>query len=88
MSISASYDTLMRQAPATAQLYMLEGVTEIDKLFGKGYARQHPELLGLFMLTSAIDLLGATLGKEIGEALGSVGASVGAAVVDAMNGDQ
>jgi hypothetical protein len=76
MSIPASYDTLMRQAPATAHLYMLEGLTEIDKLFGKGYAKEHPDLLGFFMLTSAIDLLGATFGKEIGEAIGSVGASI------------
>lgn len=48
-------DTLAAQAAKTASGWMSDAVTEIDKLFGKGYAKQHPELVAAFMKTAGLD---------------------------------
>lgn len=48
-------DTLAEQAAKTASGWMSDAVEEIDKLFGKGYAKQHPELVAAFMQSAAID---------------------------------
>ena len=58
--ITASVDTLMRQAALTAAEYMDKAVAEIDAKFGPGFSREHPELVGTFMQTAAMDY-GATL---------------------------
>jgi hypothetical protein len=54
-----SDETLMRQAPMTATEYLDAAVESIDFRFGDGYAKQHPELVGAFMITAALDY-GAT----------------------------
>lgn len=48
-------DKLMQQAWKTASDYMMWAKSEIDALFGKGYASRHPELVGVFMTTAAQD---------------------------------
>lgn len=53
--ITASADALLRQASMTAADYMREAVREIDGQFGEGYAKQHPELVAVFMTTAAQD---------------------------------
>ena len=53
--ITASALTLLEQAPMTASGYLAAGIEEIDHRFGKGYAKAHPELLGVYMTTCAID---------------------------------
>jgi hypothetical protein len=58
--ITANGDTLMRQAPMTADLYLGEAIEDIDKRLGKGYAKAHPELVAAYMFTAAADY-GATL---------------------------
>jgi hypothetical protein len=55
MAITASYETLLRQAPMTAKEYMLAAVANINEQFGDGYARQHPELVAAFMQVCASD---------------------------------
>jgi hypothetical protein len=67
--ITADYDTLLRQAWMTAAVYMQHAATEIDAVFGKGYAAAHPELVAAFMRTAADDFRAASLGKDIGGAL-------------------
>jgi hypothetical protein len=62
--ISAGNDTLMRQAQGTAHTYMLAAVEDIDEVLGKGYARQHPELIVGYTQTAAaaaLELLDAAL---------------------------
>jgi hypothetical protein len=44
-SIDAGNQTLMRQAPMTANEYLLSAIDHIDQALGKGYAKQHPESL-------------------------------------------
>jgi len=69
MTTSASYTILMRQAQMTAHTYMLSAISDIDERLGEGYAKAHPELIGAYMLTAAIDMGAATIVKEIGEAI-------------------
>jgi hypothetical protein len=45
--------TLVNQAGPTAGQYLSEAVDKIDEVFGKGYARKHPELVGMFMQVAA-----------------------------------
>ena len=42
-SITASFDTLLKQAPMTAHSFMLSARNDIDEMFGPGYAAKHPE---------------------------------------------
>ena len=53
--ITANADTLMEQAVLTASNYLYEAVRQIDAQFGKGYSREHPELVGVFMNVCAQD---------------------------------
>jgi hypothetical protein len=63
--ISASNETLLRQASMTATEYLDNAVQNIDERFGKGYAKAHPELIGAFMQTAAADLGGAVIARAI-----------------------
>jgi hypothetical protein len=63
--IAASNETLFRQAPMTAHDYMLKAIGDIDELLGKGYAKQHPELIAAYMQTAAIDLSGSIIARAI-----------------------
>jgi hypothetical protein len=68
--ITANAETLMRQAPMTAQTYLIQGIKVIDAELGEGYAAKHPELLRAFIQTCALDLATAVLasvGQEIAE---------------------
>jgi hypothetical protein len=51
--ISADFDTLLRQSSMTSETYMREAVENIDKMFGKGHAKAHPDLLIAFMQASS-----------------------------------
>ena len=46
---------LMRQAGATADAYLKDGIECIDRRLGEGFAKEHPELLAAFMHTAAMD---------------------------------
>jgi hypothetical protein len=74
-SIEASNQTLLRQAPMTAYEYLLSAIDHIDQKLGKGYAKQHPELIGAFMQASAIDLGTAMIARAI-ESLSTIGANL------------
>jgi hypothetical protein len=49
--IEADYDTLLRQATMTAHDYLLHAIADIDKVLGKGYAKDPPELIAAYMQT-------------------------------------
>lgn len=50
-----SNGTALQQAGETASRYLYDGAYDIDKLFGSGYAKAHPELLCAYMQTAASD---------------------------------
>jgi hypothetical protein len=63
--VTAGNETLFRQAPMTAHDYMMKAISDIDELLGKGYAKQHPELIGAYMQTAAIDFGAAIIARAI-----------------------
>jgi len=63
--ITATFGDLMRQAPATANDYLLDAVIYIDEKFGAGYSAQHPELVGAFMNCCATDFSTAVMAKML-----------------------
>ena len=56
-----SDETLMRQASMTATEYLDAAIENIDFRFGSGFAKQHPELVGAFMITAALDYAATSL---------------------------
>lgn len=52
----------------TAEVYLLEAISCIDKALGKGYAKAHPDLIATFMQVSGQDFTMAIIVKTIGEA--------------------
>ena len=58
--MSASPETLMRQAGMTANEWLHQGIESIDRAFGEGYAKKNPELLAAFMQAAARDQHTAT----------------------------
>jgi hypothetical protein len=63
--ITADFETLLRQAWKTADMYMTHAVDCIDGRFGEGFAKAHPELVGAFMRTAASDLSGAIVAQQL-----------------------
>lgn len=71
-TITAGWETLLRQAPMTAATYLDEAVRCIDARFGEGYSAKHPELVAAFMQVCAQDFGAASLKigmQEVAEAL-------------------
>jgi hypothetical protein len=77
--ITADYDTLLRQASMTAHDYMMNAKSDIDEMFGAGYAAKHPELVAAYMQTAARDLHTSTIAKEIGGAIETLAEQIGSA---------
>ena len=50
-----SFEELMTQACKTVENYLSEAQGSIDRVFGAGYARHHPELVAAFIRTAAQD---------------------------------
>jgi hypothetical protein len=48
---------LLKHATKTADGHMGVAIRKIEDRFGKGYAEQHPELVGAYMQTLAIEHL-------------------------------
>jgi len=61
-------ETLMRQAGMAASSWMAQGIGDIDKQFGDGYAEKHPELLVGYMTAAAGDEI-AIYVHRLGEAV-------------------
>jgi hypothetical protein len=74
--IQANADTLLRQASITADQYLHEAITAIDKKFAKGYAKDHPNLIAAFMKVAASDMNNATFAKAQSEAIESLAESL------------
>ena len=77
--ISASTETLMRQAPMTIADYMRDAVKFIDEQFGEGFAKQNPALVSAFIQASALDYHTAYM-KIAAQELGGDVATVSTAI--------
>lgn len=75
--VTASFDTLMRQAPDTVALYLRKAKEEIDSVFGEGYAANNPELVAAFLNAASADMGAATLAKVFGSALQEISSAIG-----------
>lgn len=71
--MAISPETSMRQAGMTAHDYMLVAVKDIDRIFGEGYAKQHPELVGAFIQTCALDYLASRLESQLEYLVDNIG---------------
>ena len=72
MPTPVNLDILLKQAPDTAHDYFHRAIASIDKKFNEGYAKAHPELIGAFMQTAALDYLAGVVheaGKQISSEL-------------------
>lgn len=61
--INASWSKIMEDGASAAKYYMSCAVTDIDKMFGEGYAAQHPELVGAYIKAAATEAQGNVIGK-------------------------
>lgn len=65
--INADWKKLSEDGAGTATNLLIVAVDTIDKQFGKGYAKAHPELVGAFMQTSATEAAGMYHAKAMQE---------------------
>ena len=63
--MAADADTLMRQAPATADLYLRQVVTSIDDVFGDGYAKANPALVAAMVQACTVDFGAVMLSNSV-----------------------
>jgi hypothetical protein len=75
-TIEAGNGTLLRQAPMTANEYLLSAIDHVDLKLGTGYAAKHPELIAAFMQASAIDLGTAVIARAIESLSNSLAAAI------------
>jgi hypothetical protein len=50
-------ELLTRQAGMTAYSYMRSAQDDIDAMFGEGYAKQHPKLVGAYTQAAAVNFV-------------------------------
>ncbi len=78
--ITASSETLMRQAPGTVAEYLEQAVGIIDRQFGKGYAASNPALVGAFLQAASMDFAASIIAQQIREGMEHAGSAVAAAL--------
>jgi hypothetical protein len=59
--VTLDHETLLRQSYELATEQMAEARKAIDKIFGTQFAFRHPELVGAFMQTAAINFAVITI---------------------------
>lgn len=73
--IEANLDTLFTLAQSRTESYLRAAETQIDAVFGAGYAREHPELIAAFMKTASDEFTRTATAKvlqNLGYSLDSV----------------
>lgn len=66
-TIEASYDTLLKQAGDTVEVYLRRAARMLNEEFGDGYAEKNQALVGQLVTAMANAMSSATFGKSIGE---------------------
>jgi hypothetical protein len=74
--LEISSDTMMRQAKMTAHDYMLAAKSDIDDIWGEGYAKQHPELVGAYIQTAAMDFGANIIAQQVRAGLEEIAEAV------------
>jgi len=74
--ITKDFSGLMNDATLTAHTFLSKAIRAIDEDLGDGYAKEHPELIGAFMLTASIEDAATVIAKVLGEAIESVGSAI------------
>jgi hypothetical protein len=74
--IAADFDTLMRQGPMTASLYLSKAIDDVNAQLGKDAARKHPEIVAAFMHAAAIDAVGGVIAQQIRAGLDAIAAAI------------
>jgi len=72
IKIEADWKKIMEDGSDTALFHMGSAIASIDKKFGEGYAKEHPELVAAFMNTASNVEAGYVIGKcllQIGDRL-------------------
>jgi hypothetical protein len=64
-AIEIDLTTILRQAGLTAETNLIDGTVAIDEFFGRGFAREHPVLIGAFMQATATVYAGEIIAREI-----------------------
>lgn len=80
--ITASLETLVRQAPLTVGVYLSEAVERIDRQFGTGYAAKNPALVGAFLQAASMDFVGSVIAQQVREGIESAGEGIALALGD------
>lgn len=75
--IEADWHKLMEDGADTAQYYLSRAINAIDDQFGKGYAKEHPELISGYMKTASIDNHATVLGKVIQNGIDEINITLG-----------
>ena len=82
--ITASNDTLLEQAPQTANFYLDHAIGAIDERFGADFAKANPDLVAAYMRACSTDLGGAIIAR----AIESIGATIKPAIEHAIKLDE
>lgn len=65
--ITANWKTLLNDGFCCASTHFHQVIESIDSEFGKGYAKEHPELIGAYMNAAATEHQAVVIGKCIQE---------------------
>lgn len=65
--ITASWSKISEDGVSAAINYFNSAIETIDKEFGEGYSKQHPELVSSFMNAAATEAQGTYIAKTIQE---------------------
>lgn len=60
-----SFDTLLRQAPMTAETYLENAIDWLDRRYGAGFALRNPVLIGIYVDACVRDFHTATISKLV-----------------------
>jgi hypothetical protein len=74
--ITAAFDTLMKQGPMTASLYLSKAIDDVNAQLGKDAARKHPEIVAAFVQAAAIDEVGSVIAQQIRAGLDAIAAAI------------
>lgn len=85
--VTASNETLMRQAGITADVYLADAIAAIDERLGKGAAAAAPALVGAYMQAAALDYQANIMARSLSQ-LGTCLSSVGEQIENAVGGRQ
>jgi len=78
--IGAGWAKLSEDAFDLTAYNMSKAIDFIDGKFGKGYSKEHPELIGAFLQACSIELNGTTIGaciQDLEQALSEIAENVG-----------